>query len=131
MFQRQSIESSYAVVFIDDPNNPNIRAPDYKTGQAVLANESTISLAIQSYVDGPFVAAMGLKSDYDDESQPVHEDQLIPVFRGVIEAPNRRLVLSTADEDDYITIDTNTDRPTVEIYVDEPGMAAYALILIS
>jgi hypothetical protein len=99
-----------SLLFISDPNGGV--GPEYVKGKLVLATSTCISVGCRAFIDGETQVFLGSASELDP-GRP-------PAFDGMIETPNRKVVVSTVEHETILEILVPGTRTHVRIWVDHP-----------
>jgi len=120
MIKSIRIAPSNSLLFISDPNGGE--APDPVRGALVLSTPSCISVACLMWQDGETEVSLG--SDVG-----VHENWIV-AFDGMLETPNRSVVVSTVEGNAVLEAHVPGTRTRVRIWLNrlsEPDRVAIEL----
>ena len=110
---QRSLSPPYAILFVYDPSNKNATTPEYSVDSLVSATRHCISVATRADVDGEtnVTLAGGLQ---ESDRLPEHK-----IFEGLIETPNRKIAVVTAELQTVLELRVKDDVAKVNIWVDD------------
>jgi len=111
MIKSAKIAPPNSLLFISDPNGGE--APDPVRGALVLSTPSCISVACLMWQDGKTEVSLGSDVEVDES--------WIAAFDGMLETPNRSVVVSTVEGDAVLEAYVPRTRTRVRIWVNRPS----------
>lgn len=104
--KKASIAPPYSIVVIDDPTNKVV--PDWVDGPVVTATDACLLVSCMAEIDGETEFTLG---DVKDVSPGHHL-----VFHGVLDTPNSKVVLGTAEGDTILESPTAATKTRIWIW---------------
>jgi hypothetical protein len=86
--------------------------PELKLGELILSTSSCITVGCRMFVDGETLVVLGSAAEVDP-GEP-------PAFEGMLETPNRKVVVSTVERETVLESRVPGIRAHVRIWVDHP-----------
>jgi hypothetical protein len=116
MKQSISLHPSNSIVFVCDPgllrNSKPGTIPEVVRGALVSANETCINVVCMPEQDGPTKITL---ADISDVSTA-----LAQIFDGEVITPDRRLALSTVENDAVLSMPVKGEKARVQIWANHP-----------
>lgn len=116
-------ELDYPIVFVADPANPTVEAPEVPRGHTVAATENTVAVIVRSYVDG------SVKLTLLDEP-PSSDQALFEVFAGVVHTPTKRLAIIAPPDEQLLSAVVTAEKTAFEVFVDDREHASDLYVLL-
>ena len=110
------------VVFFFDPSHPDIVIPMHDDDYVVDANDSSVSVFTQIDVDGEVSIELA-KTIADSKKENLQQ-----VFRGEIDAPGRKVAMSTSVEDLVLEVDVADTKANLSVWVNDLGSPDIVLV---
>lgn len=110
MVKSVKIAPPNSLLFISDPNGGE--APDPVRGAPVLSTPSCISVACLMWQDGETEVSLGSDVKVDETR--------IAAFDGMLETPNRSVIVSTVEGDTVLEAHVPRTRTHVRVWVNRP-----------
>jgi len=99
-----------SLLFISDPVGGVV--PEWKRGAQILSSPSCISFGCMAFMDGETEVTLGAGREVDPGG--------IPAFDGVLETPNRAVVVSTVERKTILDASVPDRRTRVRIWGNRP-----------
>ena len=109
-----TIAVEHARIFILDPCNKNVIAPEYVMGRAIASNATCVSVATISEVDGEVTVHLHRQPT---GTPPLRHQK---VFEGFIETPGNRLAVVTSTFARILEIEVANVRTSVSVFINDP-----------
>ena len=110
MHRSARVSPPNSIVFISDPNGGE--APDPVWGAMILSTPSCISVGCLPEVDGETEITLGPAQEVDTGD--------LPDFTGTLETPNRRVVVSTVEEETILEAPVPGTKTGVRVWLSHP-----------
>lgn len=113
------------ILFVLDPANHDIAVPTYVDGELIAESESCVSVGIQPNFEGK------TSVEITTFLGGLEQQRLTKIYEGRIKAPGKRLVVVTAEFEEVVSANLDSDRPAFEIWVDEEKSPARVVIRLT
>ena len=101
------------IVFVLDPTNREISVPAYIDGELIAETPTCVSVGIQPNIEGEtsIEVASSLSS--------LQRRRLVKIHQGQIDAPGKTLAVVTAEFEEVVSTELDSDTPAFEVWVDD------------
>lgn len=115
-----TIGAAHGIVFIFDPQPPDVVVPECVADSLVASTDSCTSVAVQPEVDGDVEISMLCSGEIPPD--------LVHVGSASVALPSGKIAVTTADSGSLIEYDVPDDHASVSIYVDDVKFPARVFI---
>jgi hypothetical protein len=99
-----------SIVFISDPST--MRGPEWVDGAMVWGDSTSILVCCFPEIDGPTRIVLGAGAEVDPGEAPA--------FDGLLDTFNRKVVITTVDEEVVLSADVRSPRTRVRVWLSHP-----------
>lgn len=110
MYAQTRVAPPNSLLFISDPNGGI--GPEFIRGRLILSTPSCISVGCRMFADGETLVLLGSATEVDPGDPPA--------FDGMLDTPNRAVVISTVERETVLAMPVPSSRTRVRIWVDHP-----------